>query len=229
MTPPPTRTAASGSRLSRRSPLPVLSLPAGRPCPCPPLCSASFLPPCVPVSCLRLAVYLGLGLRTPPPRSHPEVPPCTPPPARDRTSCPRGRAFPGLRVTRQRLRRAPLPTPDTPALPTAGPDSHPPTRARPSPLIGTRAEPAHAPAASPRGVSAHARSPLPQRPAGAAGGQPAARLGGGGAACARAQKGRRSGAQLVEEKAARCGAAPGGGFSASAAGGGRCATGWAGA
>ena len=127
---------------------------------------------------------------------------------RDRTSCPRERAFPGLRVTRRGSDsgghpcRLPMPQP----CPQLGLAATRPLARAPSPRIGTRAEPAHAPAASPRGVSAHARSPLPQRPAGAAGGQPAARLGGGGAACARAQKGRRSVAQLAEEKAARRGA-----------------------
>lgn len=75
MTPPPTRTAASGSRLSGLSPLPALSavwtsVPLSPLCLC--LCPASFLACCVSVSCLRPSVSLGLGLWASPLRFRPE-------------------------------------------------------------------------------------------------------------------------------------------------------------
>lgn len=142
MTSPPARTAASGPLLS---PLPALSLPLGRPCPCPRCVSACVRPlswPAVSLSCLRPAVSLGLGLRAPPLRSRTRTPCAPSPPARDQTSCPRRRAFPGLRVTRRgghsgwqpsRLRMPP-------ALRLAGPRIPRPLGSRPQgPARGARA------------------------------------------------------------------------------------------
>lgn len=179
MTPPPARTIASGPRLPAchlrlpclcrlgvRVPIPAASLPEFGP-------FLGLLYPCLVSVRLSLSASdLGLLSSGPARRT-----PCAPsPPARDRTSCPRRRAFPGLRVTRRggdsgwqpsRLR-----TP--PALPSAGPRIPPPTRLAPL-GVGTGFWPTPAPAAPRQGASAHAQSPPRPRPAGARGGQPAAR------------------------------------------------------
>lgn len=92
-----------------------------------------------------------------------------------------------------------------------------PTAARARPLASRRAG-SGAGACSGRPAAGRQRAcpePSPRSPAGAAGGQPAPRLGGGGAACARAQTRWRPGARRAEEKAA----AGGGGLAAGAAGG----------
>lgn len=110
-------------------------------------------------------------------------------------------------------RRPGLPLP--PALPAPGHGGQPPPRAQP--LASCRAG-RGAGACSGRPAAGRQRAcpePSPRSPAGAAGGQPAPRLGGGGAACARAQTRRRRGARRAEEKAA----AGGGGLGAGAAGG----------
>lgn len=197
----------------------------------------------VSLSLLRLYLFFGLlcpcplspsGCLSQPLTSLPEDP-LHLSPAPDRTTCPSGRASLSLRVIRSdsgsrgqpcRLPRclpprrllsgsAP-PPPSTLSRPRAGGSAR--TRI---PRTGTHAQLAHAPAALPRGVSAHAQSPMQRRPAGAPGGQLAARLGWGGAACARAQKGGRSISRQAEEKAARraeVGARP-----ARVGGGGRAA------
>lgn len=167
------------------------------------LCSASFLACGVPVSCLRLAVSLGLCLRAPPLKSRPEDP-CSPsPPAWDRTSCPHGRAFPGLRVTRRGSDSGGHPSglPMLQVLLEGRPPQHTPDSLAPPPL-------APGPLLSPRMLRRLAArrlcacpGPLRARPAGAPGGQLAESLSGGGAARARAQKGRLPVARLAEEKA----------------------------
>lgn len=212
MTPLPARTATSGTpsvppvtsacpvcRFGVRVPvlaaaLPVIGLFLGLLCPC--LLS--------PSGCL--------GLRASPLWSCPKDPRC---PFSDRsepTSCPRERAFPGLRVTRRgggdsggqpsQLQMLPAGRSAGPRIPL--PAQLAPNRAarEPRPLrAGTCPGPAQAPAASRRGVSAHAQNPLRRRPAGARGGQRQRVLGGGGAACARAQKGPRSDPRRAEETA----------------------------
>lgn len=162
-------------RLGVRVPVPAASLPVfglflGLLCPC-----------LVSVRLSLSASASGLHRSGPARRT-----PCAPsPPARDRTSCPRRRAFPGLPVTRRggnsgwqpsRL-RAP------PALPLAGHSIPRPLGSRPQgparkpapPSAGTRLRQTQTPAALRRDANAHAQSPPQPRPAGAWGGQPAAR------------------------------------------------------
>lgn len=105
------------------------------------------------------------------------------------------------------FQRAALPAPDAPGsalspLPTRL--LHQGTAREPLTLCaGTGPGPAHAPAAQPWGVSAHAQSPQRPRPAALGVGSPRRVLGGGGAACAHAQK---AGAQRGELRAVRSGA-----------------------
>lgn len=169
------------------------------------LCSASFLDCCVLVSCLRLAVSLGLSLMAPPLRSCPEYPlrpfsTCSGPDiVLMQTRVPAStRSLMGRRLRQAALPALKAPDPALGRSPQPAPQSAPAGENRSlagawvsGPVLGQSR------LSAPRqGVSAHAQSPLWPRPEAPGVGSLQRVLGGGGTAWARAQK---AGAQSCGE------------------------------